>query len=138
MHKFKIALLTGIVTLAVVTVCAVIPVRVYGPGRKIWLTDSSSGKTTRIKKGTLVMLEIANQPDGGYVLDSIKYNKVILRLIKHTQKSPPANSTLGHSGKALWEFIALKAGMSVIKVTASRPWNRKDSVNVYFSNLEIR
>ena len=105
---------------------------------KIFLTDATLGKTITVHIGTTVILKLANQPDGGYIPDSIKYNEVILRLVKHVQMSPAANSRLGQPGKALWEFTALRTGSSLIKVTASRPWNKIDFITIYSSILKIK
>ncbi len=104
----------------------------------IRLTDNSSGKTLKIRRGSTVILNLTFQPDGGYMTDSIHYDKSILRLISHNQRPAPLNSTLGNSGKALWRFSAVKHGTSAIKLTATRPWNKNDHIIIYKSVIIIK
>ena len=139
MNKFNIILLAGFILPATSVTGLPAISRIKHPVYDtIRLTDNSSGKTFKIRRGSTIILKLTFQPDGGYMTDSISYNKSKLRLIRHNQRPAPLNSTLGHSGRAFWKFSAFKPGKSDIKLTATRPWNKKDRIVIYKSVIIIK
>ena len=98
------------------------PKTIRNPGLQVInLTEDDFGKKLIIAKGEVFTLTLPNRVDGGYRFDKEQYDSSVLQLVKHIKRSPPANSALGKPGKDVWQFIALKKGKTVLKITASRP-----------------
>jgi len=104
--------------------------------QKINLTDDDSGKLLNVLKGTVFTLTLPDHVDGGYRFDEAQYDTSILRLEKYTEKAPPPNSAQGRPGLAYWQFIAVKNGETLLKITATRPWNGGGSVTI-FENIVL-
>ena len=100
------------------------------------LTEKDSGKTLTLSKDGEFTLTLRNNTDGGYRMDKEQYDTTILRLEKHIEIPPPANSGLGAPGQVTWQFVAIKNGATKLKITASRPWT-KIGINTMFQNTVI-
>jgi predicted secreted protein len=98
------------------------------------LTDDDSGKALSLSKGGVFTLTLPNHLDGGYVLNGAKFDSTVLHLQSYNESAPPANSAIGHSGSAVWRFIAIKKGHTKLLVTESRPWKRTVTI-ISFQNL---
>ena len=101
------------------------------------LTENNSGKKITVSKGRPITLSLPDQVDGGYRFDSVKYDTTVLRLEKHTQRSPDDKSRMGSPGHDIWQFTATKKGRTVLKITASRPWAREATTITIFSNIIV-
>lgn len=104
----------------------------------IKLTEDNSGKTLVLSKNQQLTLTLSNKVDGGYRFDKERYDTSVLKLNKHIANPPAANATLGHPGQDVWQFTALKKGTTNLTITASRPWEHKDSVTVFSIKLVIK
>src|ERR1700712_4562002 len=123
-------------TLCIVFLCCKGNSYVQQPPKK--LTADNNGNIISINNGTVFNLTLDNNVDGGYHFDSVIYNKDLLQLIEHTAMPPRAHSGLGNHGRDTWRFVAIKNGRSVLKLTASRPWNHGDILNVFTSIILIK
>jgi len=101
------------------------------------LTENNSGKKITVSKGRPITLTLSDQVDGGYRFDSVKYDTTILRLERHTQRSPDDKSRMGSPGHDIWQFTATKKGRTALKITASRPWARRATTITIFSNIIV-
>ena len=104
----------------------------------IKLTEDNSGKTLALSKNQQLTLTLSNKVDGGYRFDKEQYDTSVIQLNKHTENLPAANTGLGHPGQDVWQFTALKQGTTKLRITASRPWNKKDSLTVFSIKLVIK
>jgi len=102
------------------------------------LTEKDSAKTLTISKGREFTLTLPTRTDGGYRFDKEQYDNTILRLEKHIEKAPPANSALGSPGELMWQFIALKNGGTSLKITASRPWTKVGAVTEFENTVVVK
>ncbi len=102
------------------------------------LTESNSGKTLTLSKSQTFTLTLPNRADGGYKFDKAQYDPSILRLEKHSKKSPPANSALGKPGEDVWQFVALKKGKTSLKITASRPWTKAGIITEFKNEVIVK
>ena len=109
-----------------------------GNQKIITLTDNDAGKTLTIKKGQLFTLTLPDHVDGGYRFDTIQFNPVIITLQKHMGNPPPPNSPPGRSGTDTWQFIAKEAGQTIIKVTATRPWQGGGTVAIFENKVLVK
>ncbi len=97
----------------------------------IKFSSDDSGKKRTISKSQRFTLTLPDHVDGGYRFNKPQYNKAVLQLIKHYTVGPGSNNRPGSPGYATWQFIAIKKGASILKITASRPWAKKDIIIVY-------
>jgi predicted secreted protein len=102
------------------------------------LTEDDFGKKLIIAKGGVFTLTLPNRADGGYKFDKEQYDPSILRLVKHIKRPPPANSALGKPGEDVWQFIALKKGKTVLKITASRPWTKRGIITEFENEITVK
>jgi predicted secreted protein len=102
------------------------------------LTEKDSTKTLIISKGRELTLTLPNRTDGGYRFDKEQYDTTILRLEKHIEKAPPANSGVGSPGEVMWQFIAIKNGTTVLKITASRPWTKVGVITEFENTIVVK
>lgn len=102
------------------------------------LTDDDSGKKLAIFKGQKFTLTLPDHVDGGYRFNKPQYNKAVLLLIKHDEVSPGNDNRPGESGHDTWEFIAIKKGTSILKITASRPWVKNNIIIIYSGMVWVK
>jgi predicted secreted protein len=100
------------------------------------LTGDDSGKTLIIKLGESFVLTLPDRVDGGFRYNKEQYDSTVLRLDKHYQGAPTPDARPGRPGSATWEFIAVKKGKSILKLTVSRPWAATDSIT-NFQNIVL-
>ncbi len=104
----------------------------------IKLTEDNSGKTVNISKGQLLILTLSNKVDGGYVFNKEQADSSVLKLQRHLTKPSAADGRMGKPGQDTWQFKALKKGTTILKVTASRPWTKKDSVDIFSITVKVK
>jgi len=104
----------------------------------IKLSDSDAGKTTDLAKGQIFTLTLPDHIDGGYRFDRPLYDSTILHLDKLSERSPAANSPMGHPGLAVWQFSALKAGKTILEINASRPWKGGGTVTIFKNTVVVK
>ncbi len=102
------------------------------------LTESDSGKKITVSKGRPITLTLSDKVDGGYRFDSVKYDTTVLRLEKHSQRSPDDKSRMGSPGHDLWQFTAVKKGKTALKITASRPWARGAAITIFSNTIVVK
>ncbi len=102
------------------------------------LTEKDSGKKLTIEPGQEFTLTLPNRVDGGYRFDQAQYDTTILRLEKHVEQAPPANSALGAPGVAVWQFTSLKKGETALKITASRPWTKAGVITEFENTIIVK
>ena len=102
------------------------------------LTEKDSGKKLTIEPGQEFTLTLPNRVDGGYRFDRGHYDTTILRLEKHFEQAPPANSSLGAPGTGVWQFISLKKGETTLKITASRPWTKAGVITEFENTIIVK
>jgi predicted secreted protein len=101
-------------------------------------SSDDSGKTQVMPKGQRFILTLPDHVDGGYRFNKPQYNKAFLLLIKHDEVSPGTNSRPGEPGHDTWEFIAIKKGTSILKITASRPWAKNNIIIIYSGMVLVK
>jgi predicted secreted protein len=110
--------------------------------RVINLTEKDKSSTITVSQGDTIAVTLGNPGDGGYQFDEPRYNGSIIALNGHTHSNPDpgpnGQSAPGDFGRDVWEFTALKSGMSVIDITATRPWNKVDSVTIFSITIKIK
>jgi predicted secreted protein len=82
--------------------------------RVINLSVGDSGKTLTIAKSRVFTLTLSDHIDGGYRFDKAVYDTTALHLDKYTEKPPAANSSVGASGVAVWQFTVLTKGKTAL------------------------
>jgi predicted secreted protein len=102
------------------------------------LTEDDFGKKLIIAKGEVFTLTLPNRADGGYKFDKEQYDSSVLQLEKHIKRSPSANSALGKPGEDVWEFVALKKGKTVLKITASRPGTKRGIITEFENEVIVK
>jgi predicted secreted protein len=103
----------------------------------VLITIDDDGKKLTLLKGEFFTLELKNHLDGGFVLNAPQFDPLILVLCKHSKKTP-LNGPIGAPGIESWLFKALKRGKTKVKVTSSRPWMKKDSVQTFSNEIVIK
>jgi len=102
------------------------------------LTEDDTGKTLGVSLGSLIKLTLPDHVDGGFRFDSIRYDHKILLLQLHRENSPAPGSPRGASGMGIWQFVAVKQGVTPISLTASRPWRRGATVSVFENKVMVK
>jgi predicted secreted protein len=102
------------------------------------LKESSSGKTLVVSKKQIITVTLFNKVDGGYRFDKPLYDSLALRLEKHTERPPAANSAVGSPGRDFWQFVALKKGKTTLKITATRPWSGGGTITIFSIILMVK
>jgi predicted secreted protein len=102
------------------------------------LTEKDSAKTLTLSKDQEFTLTLRNNTDGGYRMDKEQYDSTVLKLEKHTESPPPANSGLGAPGQVIWQFIAIKNGTTTLKITASRPWTKEGVIREFQNTVIVK
>jgi predicted secreted protein len=97
---------------------------------------SENGKTITAAQGQTLTLTLGNPGDGGYAFDTPQYNAMVLSLINHTRRAPTSNA-IGDFGKETWEFKALKTGISVLNVTATRSFDKNNPVVMFSGTITV-
>ncbi|TWJ01436.1 putative secreted protein [Mucilaginibacter frigoritolerans] len=102
------------------------------------ITEKDSGKTLRLLTGQQFTLTLPDRIDGGYRFNKIQFDTTILKVDKHVEHLPAAGEALGKPGQAIWWFIGLKKGKTIVKITISRPWKKADSITVFSDTVMVR
>jgi predicted secreted protein len=96
-------------------------------GGPLTLYEKDRGGTFTLKPGEKLLLYLRNPQSGGYDLKDVTFDQAILKLVSH-QKLPPKPSPtplMGDFGQFFYEWEALRAGVTDILITISRPWEKK-------------
>ncbi len=110
----------------------------YFAVQTLHLTENNSGKKVTVSKGRPITLTLSDQVDGGFRFDSVKYDSTVLRLEKHTQRSPADKNRMGAPGLDSWQFTAVKKGTTALKITASRPWAREAIITIFSNTIVVK
>ena len=103
-----------------------------------YLTENDFGKKLTISKGDEFTLTLPEKIDGGYRFDKEQYDSTVLRLEKYIEQPPAAGSRPGAPGTGIWQFLALKNGMTALKVTSSRPWKKTENITSFENTVVVK
>jgi predicted secreted protein len=97
-------------------------------GGPLTLYEKDRGGSFTLKLGEKLLLYLRNPQSGGYNLKDVMFDKAVLKLVSH-QKLPPKPSprpVMGDFGQFFYEWEAMGTGVTDIRITISRPWEKKE------------
>jgi predicted secreted protein len=103
----------------------------------VMLTDDDAGKKLTIASGQKCTLSLNNPGDGGYNLDKPQLDSTIIHLEKY-EHIAPANGLTGDAGKDNWQFTPVRIGITILKITATRPWNNGGTVTMFTDTIVVK
>lgn len=111
----------------------------FNPGSAIHLSEPDNQKTDTILQGQIVKITLNNVGDAGADFDVPEYDSTILNLNNHSHRNPPQfTNRIGDSGTDTWEFTAIKAGATYIRISATQVWKGGSSMNVFMSTIVVK
>ncbi|MEO6978927.1 MAG: protease inhibitor I42 family protein [Mucilaginibacter sp.] len=96
---------------------------------------TKNGQTISVATGQSLQLTLGNPGDGGYDFDTPQFNPLVLSLVSHAHTNPGTNAPVGNAGTDTWEFKALAAGESVLKVTATRSFDKNNPATIFIGKV---
>ena len=109
-----------------------------GQKRTYNLTEDDTGKKVNVSLGSLIKLTLPDHVDGGFRFDPIQYDHKILLLQIHRENSPAPGSPSGAPGVGIWQFVAIRQGVTPISLTAARPWRKGIKVTVFENKVMVK
>lgn len=88
---------------------------------------SDTGKMLSVSSGEIIQITLPNPADGGYAFDNPEFDTSLLHLNTHFS-NPATNNTPGSAGSDIWQFAALKQGVTDITIIAGRTGGNKEVV----------
>ena len=91
----------------------------------ITVNESNNGKEYTVKVGQTFDVSLASNPSTGYgwTVSEPSDEKVLSHTEGNYRSSGDSNKPIsGQGGRTYWEFTALKAGKTEIKMIYARPW----------------
>ena len=108
-----------------------LPGRGDAAGGPLTLYEKDRGSTFTLKPGGRLILYLRNPQSGGYNLKEVIFDMAVLKLVAH-QKLPPKPSPrplVGDFGQFFYEWEAVGNGSTDIRITISRPWEKRRQRN---------
>lgn len=108
--------------------------------REAAVDESDNGKEFSINSGRSFSLSLDSNATTGYEWQlSDSYDQNILKLSNsYYQASSSTDTTLvGQGGKQYWQFTALQAGTTELKLTYSRPWESVQPLQTFTVKISV-
>lgn len=96
--------------------------------RIVTVTESADGSTVNIGAGDRLRVDLPSNPSTGYSWQTMELNSWVLARTKRpvytpdSAVSPDGQRRLGSGGRLTFEYEAIGAGTSPVRIAYSRPW----------------
>ena len=100
------------------------------------LTGMDSGRTIKVKVGTVINISLEGNPTTGYLWEVTSKNAPVLTLVK--QEFKPGSKLIGAGGTTTFQYRADKKGNTKVTVVYHRPWEKnKAPIKTFQLNIAV-
>jgi inhibitor of cysteine peptidase len=108
----------------------------FAPG-VYWLTEADAGKTVELRTGDRLSVSLMGNPTAGYSWELTTVDRHVL-----APAGEPAyhasSAALGSGGVFAFEFEAVAAGQTALRLVYRRPWEkRRRAVQTFALNVTV-
>jgi inhibitor of cysteine peptidase len=102
-----------------------------------WLTDADAGSTVELRTGDRLSVSLAGNPTAGYSWGLAAVDRRVLAPLGEPAYHA-SSASLGSGGVFAFEFEAIAAGQTALRLAYRRPWEkRRRSAQTYTVNVMV-
>jgi predicted secreted protein len=101
------------------------------------LTGADTGKMLTVDTSQIIEISLPNPGDGGYTFDNPEFDTSLIHLNNHYHNAP-ATKNPGDFGNDVWQFVAIRQGVTDITIIASRPWDKGGKSVIFRSSFGVK
>lgn len=103
------------------------------------ITQADQGKTFRVRSGSVIVLNLAENPSTGYTWEIEKIDPYAIKLQNSTFSSSPTDGLVGVGGKRIFTFKTKARGVARLQLKEWRSWEGDRSIVQRFDvTLQIK